>query len=318
MSYDPVKKREYYEKKKEEILNKRKEYYEKNTEKYKERSRKYYEENKETVKKNYEKNTEKYKERSRKYYEKNKGKRKEYDAKCYEERKQCAIDYITAREIFVRYEWDMWCDEIKRRATNNKHPYSDDFTNDVMFEMMMQACFYCGDIATTIDRIDSKLEHTPDNCVGSCKGCNISKNNADPSTFIKKSYYRVHEKYYDEDDEIWFVNKKKPSMCGYKISANKRGVPFELSKEGFDTLIKSDCTYCKRSPITWFGVDRVIPSKGYVLDNVASCCYDCNLDKLEDDVETMMARNKRIVDRVDACVLVVPKCDKVILRRGTC
>jgi hypothetical protein len=47
-----------------------------------------------------------------------------------------------------------------------------------------------------------------------------------------------------------------------------------------------------------------------------SCCWDCNLDKLEDDVESMMKRNERIAVRVDAGELVIKEYEKVILRTG--
>ena len=210
----------------------------------------------------------------------------------------------------------MWCNVIKTRAKCKKHPYSEDFTNDVMFKMMVKGCFYCGDIATTIDRVDSTLEHTIENCVGCCHGCNNSKGIADPATFIRKAYYRVCGEYVDQDTNIWFVYKNKPGMSQYNYNAKKKGVLFELTKEDWNKLVKGDCAYCKRSPTTWFGVDRLVPSKGYVLDNVISCCFDCNLDKLEDDVENMMERNKRIVNRVIAGELVIPECEKVILHRN--
>ena len=205
----------------------------------------------------------------------------------------------------------MWCDRIKSAATK-KYPYSDDFTNDVMFEMMVQGCFYCDDVATSIDRIDSKLDHTPENCVGSCPGCNISKGAADPDTFIRKAYYRARGTYYDDDTDIWFVHKQKPSMSNYK--SNK--VPFELTKDEWNELVIGECTYCHRNPTTWFGVDRIDPPKGYILGNIASCCWDCNLDKLEDDIETMRARNERIAQRMDAGELVIGDYEKVILHKG--
>jgi len=267
-----------------------------------------------------ERNREKNKEKRKEYYEKNKEKNKEkrdaYDAKRYEDRKQNAIDSISSGEIIDKKEWDMWCREIKRHARENKHPFSADFTNDIMFEMMVQGCFYCGDIATTVDRVDSKLEHTPGNCVGSCKGCNNSKGAADLPTFIRKAYYRAREKYYDDDIDIWFVNKRKPKMSEYRIRAKTKGVSFDLPMEHFEDLIKGDCKYCKRSPITWFGIDRVIPSEGYVLGNVVSCCFDCNVDKLVDDVETMVSRNERIAVRMDAGELAIYDCEKVILHNG--
>ena len=267
------------------------------------RRKAYYEENKE-------KNKEKRRKYFAKYYESNTEKRKESDANRLQDRKQSACESIKTGEIIDRYKWDMWCKEIKRCAKNKKQTYSDDFTNDVMFGKMIIGCFYCGDIATTIDRIDSKLEHTEENCVASCHGCNMSKGVADPSTFIRKAYYRAREKYYDDDTNIWFVHKNKPNLSVYKTRAKKKGVSFDLTKEDWERLIDGDCMYCKRRPATWFGVDRVIPSRGYVFDNVVSCCFDCNLDKLDGDVESMIARNKRITDRIDAGELIITESGK--------
>lgn len=52
------------------------------------------------------------------------------------------------------------------------------------------------------------------------------------------------------------------------------------------------------------------------IQNAVSCCFDCNVDKLEDDVDTSRARNKRIADRVEAGKLIIPKCKKVILHKN--
>jgi len=265
---------------------------------------------------------EKNREKKKEYNEKNKENFKEQDRKRQEIRreylKRHAFDSITAGSIIVQHKWDLWCNQIKCVATTRKRPcpYSDDFTNDIMFKMMLQGCFYCGDIATTIDRIDSNIDHTVANCIGCCLGCNKSKGVSDPYTFIKKAYYRVRGEYHDEDTDIWFVHKNKPSMCDYKRHSEKKGTPFELTIEDWESLIAGKCEYCKRDPTTWFGVDRVVPSEGYVLDNVVSCCFDCNLDKLEDDIETMSARNERIAKRVDDGELTIAECDKVILRHG--
>jgi 5-methylcytosine-specific restriction endonuclease McrA len=244
------------------------------------------------------------------WYRKNKEQEKKRRAKHHKNHKQHAYDSITSGSIIDREIWNKWCDDIKRKA-EEKHPYSDDFTSDVMFEMMVQGCFYCDEVAMTIDRVDSKLEHTPENCVGSCPGCNNSKGAADPDTFIRKAYYRARGTYYDDDTDIWFVHKQKPYTSGY----NKK-VPFELTKDEWEKLIVGKCAYCHRSPTTWFGVDRIDPPKGYILGNIASCCWDCNLDKLEDDVETMRARNERIAQRMDDGELVIDGHEKVILHRG--
>ena len=266
----------------------------------------------------YETNKAREKAKKKEYYEKNKEQKNEIDAKHREDRKQHAYNSITNGEIIDKKKWDIWCNNtIKHNATTNGHPYSDDFTNDIIFDMMVKGCFYCGDtIAMTIDRKDSKLGHTQDNCVGSCQGCNKSKGAADISTFVRKAYYRVRGEYYDDDINIWYIYKERPRMRGYKEKAKKKEVPFELSKEDFDVLTKSECAYCNRRPDKWFGIDRVVPILGYIIGNVVPCCCDCNTDKFEDDVDTMSARNERIVFRVIAGELIIDDCEKVILHRA--
>ena len=271
---------------------------------------KYRAQNKERLKKYYaeyrERNKEHLKEQNLKYRDKNKEQIAEYQNKYRSENKEKLQEYqyiyntnyacdikqhtlecMRTGNIIEPYKWSIFCKEFKRK--NNKKPFSSDFTDGVMFEMMIKGCFYCRNIATSIDRIDSTLDHTIDNCVGCCKGCNISKGAADPATFVRKAYYRVHEKYYDDDIDIWFVNKNKPGMANYQRRAKKKEISFELTTEDFDVLINGECAYCKRSPTTWFGIDRVITSLGYVLGNVVSCCWDCNNDKSDDDVDTIMS-----------------------------
>ena len=229
-------------------------------------------------------------------------------------RKQHAVDSITSGEIINQHMWNLWCNRI--RSSAKKYPYSEDFTNDIIFIMMTNGCFYCGDIATTIDRIDSKLNHTIDNCIASCHGCNISKGTADSSTFIRKAYYRSRREYVDDNVDIWSTNETKPTMAQYKYKAKKKGVSFNLSKKDLNILIKNDCEYCHRTPVTWFGIDRMSPSLGYVLGNVVSCCFDCNLDKLDDYIDTMSARNERITNRLLAGELIITDRKQTILHRG--
>lgn len=241
---------------------------------------------------------------------------KEQQIEYYQTIRQYGINSIMTGENNDIKKWDLFCNIIKSSAKKNKQPYSIDFTNDVMFEMMVQGCFYCGDIATTIDRLDSKLDHSIENCVGCCHGCNNSKGTSDVSTFIRKAYYRARKEYVDDKVDIWFINKQKPRMGHYKRRADKQGVSFELTKEDFDDLIKGDCEYCRRMPTTWFGIDRVIPEKGYIIDNVVSCCFDCNVDKHVNDVKTTLKRNKQIAGRIDNGNITVPNYIRVILHKG--
>jgi hypothetical protein len=249
------------------------------------------------------------------HYEKNRDKTLERKANYRRDIKHHAINSIKNGNIIDQHTWDLFCNLVKR--TNNKRPYSKDFTNELMFEKMTKGCYFCGDIATTIDRLDSTINHTPENCVGCCLECNNSKGIADPMTFVRKAYYRARRKYFDEHVDIWFEYNNKPKLCQYKKSAEKKNVPFDLSKEKFNELIISDCEYCQRAPTTCFGVDRVDPTEGYVIGNVVPCCWDCNLDKFEDTIETMMTRNERIACRVDNDDLIIDDFPRVILHRGT-
>ena len=238
-----------------------------------------------------------------KYRVENKGYLKEQKKQYYDDIRKHALVCLRDGKIKYQQKWDVFCNQIKH--CSKKHPYSADFTNETMFDMMSKGCFYCGNTSTTIDRIDSTLDHTPDNCIGCCQGCNNSKGAADYTTFVRKAYYRSRGKYADDVVDIWFVHKQKPRMDMYKKSAENKGVPFDITKGQFDELIKGDCKYCHRSPSSWFGIDRVVPNDGYVNGNVVSCCYDCNVDKHINDADTTLKRNEQIAERVDSGYLFV-------------
>lgn len=73
----------------------------------------------------------------------------------------------------------------------------------------------------------------------------------------------------------------------YKNNARKRYIPWEISDEFFDALIKNNCHYCGKPPISFTkrgmsgelicnGVDRLNNSLGYFELNVVACCALCN------------------------------------------
>ena len=79
----------------------------------------------------------------------------------------------------------------------------------------------------------------------------------------------------------------------YKTKAKERSYVFELSRDEFIKLILDNCFYCGIEPlrkkqskskqvdhcIYWNGLDRRDNEKGYVIDNVVTCCYTCNQAK---------------------------------------
>ncbi len=75
----------------------------------------------------------------------------------------------------------------------------------------------------------------------------------------------------------------------YKSGASTRNLIFNLTKEQLLDISLKNCYYCNIEPkmisktkggsIVYNGIDRVDNSKGYELDNVVPCCWDCNISK---------------------------------------
>lgn len=86
---------------------------------------------------------------------------------------------------------------------------------------------------------------------------------------------------------------KNSWISKYKRRAKTQGVSFALTDEQFFKLCSKNCFYCNDVPVSRSygyksvlggvfmanGLDRVEPKKGYTLDNVVTCCTDCNLQK---------------------------------------
>lgn len=79
----------------------------------------------------------------------------------------------------------------------------------------------------------------------------------------------------------------------YKSGAKRRGMDFALTKEVFNSLVKSKCYYCgsegkltvkyypdgSESSLVHNGIDRTDNSVGYTPDNCVPCCRTCNFAK---------------------------------------
>jgi hypothetical protein len=257
----------------------------------------------------YENNKEKLILRSRLYRDENKEevnlKQKVYHSKVI----TIVMSMLIARIINDSKVWHIFCN--KKRHNSKKYPYSEDFTDEIFFEKMKDGCVYCGDIALTVDRVDSSLDHTPNNCIGCCIPCNKSKGNADPNSFIRKAYYRARGRYFDDTKDIWSDNKTKPRFDKARKISHKQQRPFTLSQDDWNALIIGDCAYCNRSrpDNKWNGVDRINPNDGYIPDNTISCCHDCNIDKGELSEDDMRKRNGNITNRLENGTLILFDCE---------
>lgn len=86
----------------------------------------------------------------------------------------------------------------------------------------------------------------------------------------------------------------------YKIQAKYRQYKFEINKEQFCNLINDNCYYCgtppkqsifnntrnyskewkKQSIISKNGIDRIDSNLGYTIENLVTCCKNCNIAKM--------------------------------------
>jgi hypothetical protein len=83
-----------------------------------------------------------------------------------------------------------------------------------------------------------------------------------------------------------------------KAEAKYRGIVWDLDKDEYFRLNKENCHYCGTQPSNikktsngnyyWSGIDRVDPSKGYVLNNVVPCCKICNRAKSDLSYENFL------------------------------
>lgn len=79
----------------------------------------------------------------------------------------------------------------------------------------------------------------------------------------------------------------------YKQRANSDDIEFSLSKSYVRKLFKCICYYCGEEPsqvadfaklkgtFTYNGIDRIDNDKGYMKENVVSCCKTCNRMKMD-------------------------------------
>lgn len=91
----------------------------------------------------------------------------------------------------------------------------------------------------------------------------------------------------------------------------RRGLK-EISFEDFLKLTSSNCFYCGAPPsnirlgrgkgippYVYNGLDKVVPSRGYILSNVVPCCWPCNHMKSDFPQGKFLSHVRKIVYHLD-------------------
>lgn len=94
----------------------------------------------------------------------------------------------------------------------------------------------------------------------------------------------------------------------YARKSHSKNRDFDLTREKFKELTSCDCYYCGRPPIRkrqakhdsgfylFNGIDKVIPTIGYIEGNCVPCCFPCNYAKSNMSQEEFYAHIKRMYD----------------------
>lgn len=168
-----AKKREYYQEHKEEILQKNSEYRESHKAEKAERDKKYAQEHKEQIQ-----------QYQKEYREEHKLSNAEYQ-KQYRIKNKDRLDAYK-KSSHNRYK------NYQRNAKTKDRNF--DLSENDFIEISKRPCIYCGEYSDTyngepfsgVDRVDSKLGYSLDNCVPCCATCNRMKLDLDVNDWIDK------------------------------------------------------------------------------------------------------------------------------------
>lgn len=153
-----------------------------------------------------------------------------------------------------------------------------------------------------IDRVDSSIKHTKENCVPCCIICNRSKSNMSTNDFrsyIKKLGLHVALENSPINLNSWQLKNAKRIWS----SRYKKQLEFDL----FLKISQSNCHYCNCAPSNNFnrykdpvrifnynGLDRIDSSQNHSIENVVSCCKVCNFAKADLAIDDFYKWIKRI------------------------
>ena len=167
-----------------------------------------------------------YQDWRKKKREENEEEFKKHNNEIHKEWKQKNPNYMAS---WNRKSVNKRLDAIKRSAEKRKIAW--DLDDEVAKNMLIKPCVYCGHIdlnvrVNGIDRMDSSVPYSNENCVPCCKGCNYMKCEYDPFTFIERCK-QIAQCSYE------FPNNIKPCL--------ENRFPNKQNESGTQTILREPC-----------------------------------------------------------------------------
>ena len=171
-------------------------------------------------------------------------------------------------------------------------------TDDETVELIKNKCYYCNEFGeygiTGIDRIENSKGYIKENVVSCCEMCNFMKGSLNDYVFIKKiehilTYQKLKE---GELNYELFGDHSTESFSYYKKRAIKKTLEFTLTKDDYNRIIKEKCFICGKESDknNKNGIDRYYNNIGYMVNNINSCCCECNLQKKDYEFNDFIAK----------------------------
>lgn len=121
---------------------------------------------------------------------------------------------------------------------------------------------------------------------------------------------RLNQKRITFGSDAYFRKK----VADIKHRAKDRGKECTLTWEQLKAKASKKCAYCDKEITDDFTVDRVDNSIGYVVSNIAPCCFQCNTRKSFSNLEGLKQRVAGYEDKIRSCKRLIRVLEKRVKR----
>jgi len=230
---------------------------------------------------------------------------RENQQKAEEKRKGRVRNYQAEAKRNLENNWKSFLSKSVERREKEIN-----LTKEQYFELIQKKCTYCNyyneNEINGIDRVDNTKGYLLENCVTACKHCNRIKHILHPVFFIGKAglICKFQDSILDVSERNEFYKKwsvyihKVPTPHIYvkRITEEKRGLEYSLTKEQYEELIYKPCYLCGFKNTVGNGLDRQDNSIGYIYENVLTCCSTCNMMKSFYNKDDFIGQMRKIAE----------------------